>query len=64
MTEEYKKVWLEYVKSKTPEGYFFLPLTPKNINNLTPEEFDLLDESDWQLIIEDGVEFFLCKKID
>jgi len=63
MTEEWKSWWLWYVKSKTPEGHFYLPLEPKNLNDMTGEEFDLLDNSDWKLITENefGITYFLCK---
>ena len=63
MTNEWKDWWRWYVDSKTPEGYFTLPLEPKSIEELTPEEFDLLDNSDWELITENmyGISYFLCK---
>lgn len=64
MTKEWKEWWKYYVNSKTPEGYFTLPLEAKDINDLTPEEFDLLDSSQWELIIDSkyGIQYFLCKK--
>lgn len=62
-SDEWKSWWRWYVDSKTPEGYFTLPLEPKSIEELTPEEFDLLDASDWELITEYmyGISYFLCK---
>jgi hypothetical protein len=64
MTEEFKSWWRWYVRSKTPEGYFFLPLEPKSINDMTIEEFDLLDSSSWEMIsnTEYGITYFICKK--
>lgn len=64
MTEDYKKWWLYYVKSQTPEGYFHLPLTPKPINDLTPEEFELYYDNDCELVTNNsyGIAYFLCKK--
>jgi len=66
MTEEWKSWWLWYVEKNTPEGYFYLPLEPKDINDLTPEEFDLLDASEWELITDNqyGITYFICKKIE
>lgn len=65
MTKEWKEWWIYYVNSKTPEGYFTLPLEPKSIEDLTIEEFDLLDASTWELITDNkyGIEYFLCKKM-
>lgn len=65
-TEEYKKWWLYYVKSKTPEGYFHLPLDAKRIDDMTPEEFELLDSSQWEMITDNpyGITYFLCKNIE
>jgi hypothetical protein len=64
MTEDFKSWWLHYVSGKTPEGYFYLPLEPKHINDMTPEEFDLLDASEWELKDDNayGIVWFLCKK--
>lgn len=64
MTDEFKLWWIHYVKKNTPKGYFHLPLTPKSINDLTEEEFELLDESEWELKTDNayGIEYFLCKK--
>jgi hypothetical protein len=64
MTKEWKEWWIWYVNSKTPEGYFTLPLEPKSINDMTIEEFDLLDSSSWEMInnTEYGITYFLCKK--
>lgn len=66
MTEDFKSWWLYYVKKNTPEGYFYLPLEPKSINDMTEEEFELLDNSDWELITnnEYAIEYFICKKLD
>lgn len=66
MTEEFKKWWIYYVKSKTPENYFHLPLEAKRINELTPEEFDLFCDNDCELITDNayGISYFLCKKIE
>ena len=66
MTKEWKEWWIYYVNSKTPEGYFTLPLEPKDINDMTEEEFDLLDNSSWEMISnnEYGITYFLCKKND
>jgi hypothetical protein len=63
MTEDFKKWWIHYVSSQTPEGYFYLPLEPKNINDMTPEEFDLLDASEWEMKTDNpyGITYFLCK---
>ena len=64
MTEDFKSWWLWYVKKHTPEGYFYLPLEPKSINDMTKEEFELLDSSEWELMTGNsyGIEYFLCKK--
>lgn len=64
MTEEYKKWWLHYVESKTPEGYFHLPLEPRRINELTPEEIEIYFDYECELITDNpyGISYFLCKK--
>jgi hypothetical protein len=66
MTEDFKKWWIHYVSSQTPEGYFYLPLEPKNINDMTIEEFDLLDSSEWEMKTDNpyGITYFVCKKIE
>lgn len=66
MTDEYKAWWIHYVSGKTPEGHFYLPLEPKNINDMTKEEFDLLDASEWTMECDNpyGITYFICKKID
>ena len=63
MTQEFKDWWLYFVNKNTPEGYFYLPLEPKNINDMTPEEFDLLDASEWEMKTDNpyGITYFLCK---
>jgi hypothetical protein len=63
MTNEQKLLWKVCVKSRTPKGYFHLPLQPKGIDEMTDEEFELLDSSDWYMITED-FEFFVCKKME
>jgi hypothetical protein len=63
MTEEQKLLWNIVVKSQTPEGYFHIPLEPKGLHEMTDEEFDLLDASEFYMITED-FEFFVCKKIE
>ena len=63
MNEGQKLLWKVFVAAKTPEGYFHLPLEPKGIDEMTSEEFDLLDASDWYMVTED-FDFFVCKKIN
>jgi hypothetical protein len=63
MTEEQKLLWNIVVKAQTPEGHFHIPLEPKGIDEMTDEEFDLLDASEFYMITED-FEFFVCKKIE
>ena len=63
MTEEQKLLWNIVVKAQTPEGYFHIPLEPKGIDEMTDEEFDLLDASEFYMITE-NFEFFVCKKIE
>ena len=66
MTEDFKKWWLWYVEKNTPEGHFHLPLEPKDINDLTPEEFDMYIDNECELKIDNqyGIAFFLCKKTE
>jgi hypothetical protein len=66
MTEDFKKWWLHYVESQTPEGYFYLPQTPRSIDELTPEEFEIYMNNDCELITDNpyGISYFLCKKDD
>lgn len=63
MTGEWKEWWLYYVKKNTPEGYFHIPLEPKSIDDMTIEEFDLLDSSEWEMKIDDvyGITWFICR---
>jgi hypothetical protein len=66
MIEDYTGIWLEKVKSYyLDEWCFHLPFTPKPITEMNSEELELLENSSWEFhnIPQEGLQFFICKKI-
>ena len=58
--------WVEKVKSYYLDEYcFHLPFTAKPITEMSLEELELLENSAWEFhnIPEEGLQFFICKKV-
>jgi hypothetical protein len=65
MLNEYDMWWLDKVQSfYLDEFCYHLPLTPKLITDMNDMELGLLRLSAWEFHDVDGIQFFICKRLE